>query len=410
MSEFVLIHYKPGIQHGLHYWALGADNHPSMTLAHGRLEELARVCNGKKVIVLIDAHFITLEKVAVPSKNRHKQMQAVPFAMEDQLAVDIEDTHFALGQSSDNSNDIPVIAIQRELLQQTLALFQHHGIHIDAITADSIAIPGSEQQWGVLLDEDSALIKMSDSQAHCCDRDNLEIVLTALLEQAANKPRSLLYFYRSDDAEGANWLSELDLDIECQPYQNHNLEIFIQQLDKINKLNLLQGEFAPKKVSRYTWLKPWKPVALVGLFWMGLQLTYAGIMSHQLEQKNHQLSLHIEREFKRAIPEARKMTNIQKRIERKLNELKTGSASDSNAGFLQLLDKAATALSRNPAVQIQAAVYRNKSIDIDLTAKRLQDIEQLKTELDKQPGIKAVLSTTVEKDKVQGRLRLEARG
>ena len=416
MNEFVLIHYKPGVRLGLHYWALGAEQHPSMTLAHGRLDELASVCRGKKVYVLIDAHYITLDKVTVPSKNRNKQLQAIPFAMEDQLAVDIEDTHFALGQSSANDElAIPVIAIQRQLLQQTLDLFQQHNIRIDAITADSIAIPGSELQWGILLDEDSALIKMSDSQAHCCDRDNLTTVLQALLDQATTTPESILYRYKHNDTEADSFTASLNLEgqginIEALPYQNHNLEVFVEHIQKIKQLNLLQGAFTPQKSSKFTWLKPWKPVAILATLWMSLQLTYAGIMSHQLEQKNLLLSQQIEQTFKRAMPEARSMTGIQVRIERKLKELKTGSAKNTDSGFLQLLSKASDTLSSNPNIEIQATVYRNQYIDIDMTAKTLQDIEKLKNKLDTLPGIKTVLSTTVEKNKVQGRLRLEANG
>jgi len=407
MSEFLLIHYKPGHHSNMQYWALGADQHASITLGHGNMTELKSIARGKKVTVLIDAHYTTLASVNVPSKNRNKQMQAVPFAMEDNLAEDIDDTYFALGKSEDHT--VPVIAIKRSLLEQTLDIFRQQQIHVDAITADSVAIPGSNAQWCVLLDEDSALIKTGPSQAHCCDRENLPIILQALLEQSEPQPDAITYYYKADDVVAATMLNDIDITIESQTYQNHALEIFVTNLKEVQSLNLLQGEFAAKRESN-TWIKPWKSVAFVSAIWIAFELTHAAIIATQLEEKNLQLTRQIEKEFKRAIPEARKMTNMRKRVERRLDELKTGGSGKSNTGFLQILSKVTPVLSSNNKLDINAAVYKSNYVDLDLTAKSLDDIEKTKQQLANIPGIKTVLSTTVEKDSVKGRLRLEAKG
>lgn len=414
MNEFLIIHYKPGHKSNLQYWAMGADQHPSITLGHGSLDELKAIARGKKVSVLIDAHYTTLESVKIPSKNRSKQLQAIPFAMEDQLAEDIEDTHFALGKASDNT--VPVIAIKRELLQNTIDLFNQQNIHIEALTADSIALPGSDSHWSILLDEDSALIKTGSSQAHCCDRENLTVILQALLSQNSNaddnniQPDTITYYYKESDTEAETLLQDFDIKLEKQPYKNHALEIFVQHLKEVQSFNLLQGEFTPKRDSSVTWLKPWKSVAIAASIWMILHLGYNGMLAADLEKKNLVLTKQIETEFKRAVPDARKMTNMQKRVERRLKDLQSGGAGSSAGGFLQILSKVSPALSKNDRTNIKAAVYRNNYIDIDLSAKSLQDIEKLKDKLTAIPGIKTVLSTTVEKDNVQGRLRLEVKG
>jgi len=413
MNEFLIIHYKPGHQSNLQYWAMGAEQHPSITLGHGSLEELKVIARGKKVSVLIDAHYTTLESVKIPSKNRNKQLQAIPFAMEDHLAEDIEDTHFALGKTTNSS--VPVIAIKRELLKETLDLFNQQNIHLESITADSVALPGNESQWCILLDEDSALIKTGPSQAHCCDRDNLSVILQALLSQADDAesnlatPDAITYYYKEDDTDAENLLQNFDIDIQKQTYKNHALEIFVQHLKDVQAFNLLQGEFTPKRES-VTWIKPWKSVAIAASIWMVLHLGYNSLIATQLEEKNTALTKQIEKEFKRAIPDARKMTGMKTRVERRLKSLQSGGAGSNESGFLQILSKVSPALSKNDRTNIKAAVYRNNYIDMDLTAKSLDDIEKLKNKLAAIPGIKTVLSTTVEKDTVKGRLRLEVKG
>jgi len=415
VSEFLIVHYKPGLQSSMHSWALGGDAHPSITLGQGSLEELTPLARGKKVTVLIDSHFTTLQSVNIPSKNRSKQLQAIPFAMEDNLAEDIDDTHFALGKQSaeqSSENKIPVIAIKRTLLQQTLAVFNQQNIHIDVMSADSVALPNSANQWCILLDEYSALIKTSASQAHSCDRENAYVILQSLLQaekETENLPEKIIFYYKEGDEEAQTLFDDIDIEVEVENYKNNNLEIFIQHLSDVPSFNLLQGEFSPKRESN-AWLQPWKSVAAIAAFWLFLQLSFDAVLGTQLKQENIALTKKIETEFKRAIPDARKMTNMQKRVERRLNDLKSGGSGSRENGFLQLLSKTSSALSEKDKITIKAAVYRNNYIDVDLTAKTLQDIEQIKNKLEKLPGIKTVLSTTVEKNSVKGRLRLEAKG
>ncbi|VAW62560.1 hypothetical protein MNBD_GAMMA11-804 [hydrothermal vent metagenome] len=445
MSEFLVIHYKPG-QHRpeqqdggdnptLQYWAMGGDQHPSITLGHSTLNELQSLARGKKVSVLIDAHYTTLESVSVPSKNRAKQLLAVPFAMEDRLAEDIDDTHFALGKSdsgktesktsavdSDSTqeseivdtskpsgNTVPVIAIKRSLLQQTLGLFKQYEIHPEIVTSDSIALPGSPSQWCVLLDEDSALIKIDYLQAHCCDRDNLPVILQALLDQHEQKPDTITYYYKADDSEAELMLGDIEIALQTKPYQTHALEIFVQHLNDAPPLNLLQGEFKPQRENN-SWFQPWKSAATLAAVWMVLHLSYASVIAAQLEDKNIELTRQIEREFKRAIPDARKLVNMRKRVDRQLKELKLASGSGNASGFLEILSKVSPILKDNDKLDIKAAIFRNNYIDVDLAAKTLQDIEQVKDQLSGISGINTVLSTSVEKGKVKGRLRLEAKG
>jgi len=414
MSEYLLIHYIPGQQDNLQYWALGGDQHPSITLGHGKLDELGAIARGKTVTVLIDSHYTTIKLVSVPSKNRSKQLLAIPFAMEDSLAEDIEDTHFALGKilpsSDDKNNQIPVIAINRKLLRDTLALFAEYNIHVNHMTADALLLPGESNSWSVLLNEENAVIKCGDAELHNCEVDNLQIILDALLEQTDNSPESITCYHKADSQDVSKLFENTDIPFIETSYQNHPLEIFVGSFKEGQSLNILQGDFTAKRESSVAWLQPWKYVAAIAGVWLVLHLAYTTALTNQLEDKNIALAKKIEMEFKRAIPDAKKMTNMQKRVERRLKDMKsTGSADNSNS-FLRILSEATPALSANKNINIKAAIYRNNYIDIDLSASSLEDVEKVKTKLLESNKIKTVLSTTVEKDKVKGRLRLEAKG
>jgi len=409
MSEYMLIHYRPHCASHMCYWALGGDQHPSITLGHGALDELPAIARNKKVTLIIDSVFTTVMSLNIPSKNRSKQLQAIPFAMEDHLAEDIEDTHFAIGKA-DQQNMIPVVAINRERLKNILAEFSSREIHIDYLITDSSALPIKDNSWSLLTDDNSVLIKTTTGDAQSCELENLQPIFTALLEQSLNKPESIQCFYSEEHKQPLEFLDTLDIEISYQPLKSHPLEVFAGQLRKAQEFNLLQGEFAVKRKTTNSWLQAWKPAAIAASVWVVLYLTFAGIQSQQLEAKNLELSKHIEAEFKRAMPEARTLSNMQKRVERHLRDLKTGGGADNNNVFLHILSKATPALSQSDKVTLNSAVFRNNSIDLDISSNSLQNIEMVKSRLLKIPELKTVLSTTVEKDKVNARLRLEAKG
>ncbi len=406
MGEFILIHYKP--DHDLHYWVTGGGHHPSITLAHGTLQDMQPIARGKKVYIFLDANYTTIKSVKIPSKNRNKQLQAIPFALEDQIAEDIEDTFFAIGKTQ-ASGQLPVIAIKRNLLQQTIEFFSSNGLKPDVISVDTLALPDNDNSWSVLLDKETALIKTANSQGYCCDRAILSDFLNALIDQSSEPADPVKIYTKQDDEQAKSLLDTVDLKFDYENYNNHPLEILALNLQP-SLINLLQGEFSVKRENSLSWLRPWKLTAVFAAIWISLHLAYTGFMAHQLEQQNLQLAKEIEREFKRAMPEARKITNMKTRVERKLKELKRGSTAASSQGFLEILDKTAVILSQQKTITINAAIYRGNQLDMDLSAKALQDIEQLKNQLDKIAGIQTTLSTTVEKDIVKGRLRMEAKG
>ncbi|MCW9014201.1 MAG: type II secretion system protein GspL [Gammaproteobacteria bacterium] len=407
MADTLLIHYRPcDAQQAC--WSFVDDKGNSTTkLGRGPLTDIGPLAKGRRATVLIDSSCLNLETVQVPSNNRQRQLQAIPFALEDKLAADIEDTHFALGKKQADEN-IPVITINKQLLEQVLDDFKQAGIFVEYLAADVLALPIEHNNWCVLFDGDSALIKTGRYTGHYCDRDNLPIVLATLLKQAVQQPESILLYHHADDIQATEPLADIDIGLSIRSYEQHPLSVFAQNFTSAQQLNILQGDYTAKREGSAL-LKPWKTVAALAAGWIILQLIYAGIEGKQLSIKNQQLTAQIENEFKRVNPGTRKFNNMRKRMERKLTELR-GGGNDDEQTFLLLLSHASPAISSNKKVSIAAMAYRNKYIDMELQADSLQSLEAIKNQLASIRGIKTVLSTSVEKDKVSGRLRLEKQG
>src|SRR5512139_927942 len=67
-------------------------------VAIGSLEQAATEAPGRKVVVLVPGTDVLLSEPELPPKNAAKLAQIVPFALEEQLASDVETLHFAIGK------------------------------------------------------------------------------------------------------------------------------------------------------------------------------------------------------------------------------------------------------------------------------------------------------------------------
>ena len=406
MASSLLIHYRPCLGTKLS-WVLSDDQgNLQSPITSGSLADVALIAKGQHTTVLIDASCTSIESVRIPSNNRQRQLQAVPYALEDSLASDIDELYFALGKKQADEQ-IPVVSIDRQLFQSTIDMFKQAGIFVETLSADCLALPLQADAWTVLVHGNSALIKTGPNMGHFCDRDILPSFVPALIEQAQQPPRSLLFYHDDNDAHAADLLSNLDIALSIQSYSDHPLQVFAANTSDARQLNMLQGKYAPRRESSAL-LQPWKSVAAVAAVWLLLQLIYAGFEIKQLQHKNQQLSVDIEQAFKRAIPGTRNYTNMQKRMERRLNELRGGGSSDEEA-FLELLSGAAQSID-SEKITIHGMVYNNRHIDMELQAKSLQALESVKNKMNSIRNIKTTLSTSVENDKVKGRLRLERQG
>ena len=97
-------------------------------------------------------------------------------------------------------------------------------------------------------------------------------------------------------------------------------------------------------------------------------------------------------------------------MEQKLKELK-GTAGSSSQGLIFLLAESFGTLSHDKKnITLQSLTFRNNRMDIGLESSNLQAVENLNKNLNNNKNIKSeITSSSSEKDKVKGNLRIEER-
>src|SRR3974390_891530 len=114
---------------------------------------------GRRVCVLVSGTDVLLADPEVPVKGGAKLQQLVPYALEEQLAEDIEELHFALGKRAAESFRVPVAVVARALLDQWLAQLRGAGIEPAAVYAESELLPENPGQAVALLEADTVCVR-----------------------------------------------------------------------------------------------------------------------------------------------------------------------------------------------------------------------------------------------------------
>src|SRR5580698_8109691 len=94
----------------------------------GPLSSIAQHPAGQRICVLVPASDVLLTDAEVPAKSGARIQQIVPFALEEQVAEDIDSLHFAVGRRVGESTRIPVAVVSRALIDAWLSQLRAAGL------------------------------------------------------------------------------------------------------------------------------------------------------------------------------------------------------------------------------------------------------------------------------------------
>lgn len=269
---------------------------------------------GRRVVLLIPNSDVVLTSVNIPSKNKKQLHQAVPFALEDTLAEDIEELHFAIHQASALA-DSQVAVINRQRLDLYIDTLRKKGITIHFILPQVLALPRQDKGWSIVQQMSNRIkhpvdIRLSDFVGFSCDKNLLELFLTEQLEKSA--PESI-----------TSNINVNDLPQALQTYSIKKVDptvVHYKSIENALPLNLLTGFVSHKRESNFNW-KAWRPplvlASLVAATWLGI----VGWQNNELLQQKKQLNQAIEKTFTTAFPKSR-IVDAPQQMKSKLAQLK----------------------------------------------------------------------------------------
>ncbi|MET0051095.1 MAG: type II secretion system protein GspL [Candidatus Thiodiazotropha sp.] len=378
MAEVIVLHCHDS-RCGLVSWSIrgGVVN----DTAEGTLEEAAQQARGKRTLMLIPASEVLLTQVRIPTRNRQRLLQAIPFSLENELTEDIDELHFAAG-SIDAEQITPVMVIARQRLDDWLSRFEEVGLEPMGLFADLTCLPRQEKTWNLYQDEHCLLVQTQLNQGFSVDIMNAESVLDMALQQAQENAPEKLIVHHLEAVEPMAKLENIAADCEIifQPIPSRSqlTALLASNLNEKTQINLLQGEYLRVDKMTLQW-KRWLPAAALGAVFAGLSMATTVKDYYTYEQQSKSLDQEIRTTFQQAFPDIKRIVDPRVQMEQQLKALQ-----GSGAGFTQfatLFVPAAEIVKKAPNTTLESISFRDGQLDLQLTIKELQALEPLKNQL-----------------------------
>jgi general secretion pathway protein L len=396
MADWLLLRLPRTPGENASWLIAGADGAPLASPESGPLAQAAAAAAGRRVCVLVPGTDVLLTEPEVPARSGVKLAQLVPYALEEQLAADIEELHFAVGRRAPDSPRVPVAVVARALMNEWLAALGAAGIAPESLCAESELLPVNPGQAVALLEEDAVLVRPPGAEPVSLPADALAEALAIARsgpgagaahpppgapEPAAAEglpvPRGLLLYtgaaeWQRHSAAVEAVRGEFD-GVKVQLLSGGPLALFAQQLPVVTPINLLQGPYAPKS-SRAVGLLAWRVAALLLLALVGLHVAGKAAELHVLKGKERQVDASISDTFHSAMPGEPSTLDARRRMEQRLQALRSGGGSSGLLAALQAL-----AETRVDAIdaRLESLNYHDGALELKLSAPDAASLDRL---------------------------------
>ncbi|MDY6840124.1 MAG: type II secretion system protein GspL [Pseudomonadota bacterium] len=352
----------------------------------------------------------------IPAKQSRFINQALPYAVEEQIAQDIDSVHLAIGSRTDQG--YPVAAIDRKRMGQWAHLFSGwEHVRLDAIYPDASLLPATEGGWSICLDGETAMIVSERGEWLSMQSSNLGMFAHTLAAPSAEEVVAeipvTLYGTADElntqqptitDLSGSGRLAVHKEVLELMPLE---LLAYAHHHQLCGPVNLCQGMFSSKSGNANP-LKPWKPLIAVAAVWFVVQVALNAGMGFYYQNQAEELRSEAMTIYRDAFPNDRRTHagNVRRVVE---GQLRAAGSSGPEVDFITLMKYTGQQYARLPGsqgVNFNSVNYSRSrgELVVDVRADSYDRLSSLRNGLANQ-GLEAQIGSVVnEASGARGRL------
>jgi general secretion pathway protein L len=422
MPEYLVIRIGESAEDPVHWMAVDASGARRGAPVSGTLQEAADDVGDRKVIVLVPGTEVLTTTIDIPVRGA-KLQAALPYALEEFLADDIEKLHFAAGARR-SSGRVPVSVVSKEKLAGWLSHLAAAGIRPAAVTAENYGLARIPGTISLLIAENRILINdggdnelvmqdvsPGDALAAIGALDDGAGADAGTIEGAVAMPRHLLVYCEPgiDERYELDWMAmrnELEsVDVNLLP--DGVMPRLAVTVATGAGVNLLQGDFGRK--TEYSGLfQPWKYAAmlLLGLFVVAIAGKAASYYSLARQETAYRQQFNDE--YQQTAPGAPAVEDPASVVASL--RARSGRTAAPQV-FLQSLEQLSRALVQNSDARIDAISYRAGVVDIRVSAPNVSTLDSIQKTIGETGRFTASIQSTDQAgDRINSRMQIEARG
>ncbi|HBK4599539.1 type II secretion system protein GspL [Klebsiella michiganensis] len=305
--------------------------------------------------VLVPASDCAFHRVTLPAGARRNAQQALAFLLEEQLATEIEESHFALIHR--DKSDCAVAVVGREKMRAWQAWCEGLGLNVLALTPDALALPHNPTGWSA--------VRCGEQWLFRCETCSGMAVETPWLGE--------LLVHWPDLAPIACYSPPPDIAAPWQPRPVQDLLALAASNPQARKICLRQGNFAAKR--RPPTPRRWRTAIVATL---ALLLLWSGnrLHDHLALARQADAAVQASRDFYRQWFKAEKnLVNPRLQMQQHLRRLESVSARPaliSRLGALQQI------IAETPGIRLRALSFdaASNALQLEISAVSSQALAQ----------------------------------
>ncbi len=422
MSDYLVLRFTDIPTEPVEWIVVDQFGAPQGSIENGDLRAAALAAQDKRVIALVPGTNVLRTFVDIPIRSRAKLLQAVPFAVEEQLAGNIEELHFAVGKRDANDR-VPVAVVECLKMEAWLEQISAVGLDLIGVYTDGDAL-GEMPNTSILLVE-AERVTLRDATGHVAatDSDSIDALLEMWLnqqKQADNDelppPINMLVYVTPDCSEALqpslDHLRSKVETLEVMTLTDGALPRMAAQSIAEPGTNLLQGPYAP----RSTFGTYWPAWRIAASLLVGLSITLLGAKILEITSLNSQvarLDQAIEQGIRYTFPEVREVRDARSLFDSKLRSLGNMSPTVGSTGFLDTLNHVAAAVADNggKGAKIESINYRSGIMELRVAAPNVEALDSIRESISQDAALQAeIQSANPDGESVQGRLQIKRTG
>ncbi|MDL0433506.1 type II secretion system protein GspL [Marinobacter sp. TBZ242] len=352
----------------------------------------------------------------IPARQTRFVHQALPYAVEEQIAQDIEGVHLALGNRTEKG--FRVAAVDHGQMADWVAMFSGWAhLKLEAIYPDAGLLPITEGGWSICLDGETAMLASDQGEWLSVQARNLAMFAQTLAlppsdDVVAEVPVTVYgtqteFEHQQADLSQLKSSGRLRVREEILELMPLELLAHAHHHHLCQPINLCQGEYTVRS-RRRSFLGPWKPLIAVASVWFVIQIGVEVGMGFYHQQKADQAREEAMAIYRQAFPNDSRTHagNVRRVVEGQLRQLQ---AEGPDAGFISLMKFTGEQYSKIPdasSIMFNSVNYsRNRGeLVVDVRADSYNKLSTLRNGL-MDRGLKAEIGSVVnEPDGARGRL------
>lgn len=377
-------------------------NQQQELIASGELESTAELsqlmekASRSEVVIAIPGQDVLLTQVTLPAGSKKHLDKIIPYALEEELAADIDTLHFAWAETK--ASTVPVAVVEKAHMKHWMDVLMESGIDARRWIPDIFLLPAENAEWHTIELGNSVLVRASAWQGFAVEK-NAFYELVSVLVNEYDTPEKIVHYGDVSWPQPPAVLEAADTEVP--------MAISVQALQQSKGINLRQGSFRVKTQAKSSSL-PVKPLAIAASFLLVLAITLNGLKYWQLEQQRSVLKAEAEQMYRDVFPSENRIVNLKAQLQQKIERL--GGSGNTKGSVIAALDSLQPAFKAEPSVKLELLRFQNNELRLQATAESFSQLESFQRKAQHNGVVIEAGSMSNRGDKVSGALTIELKG